>query len=123
MKNFSNNFEENFNESILNKKTSKYIAIFIAIITLLLFINLAKNAYKFNTFPSQISEISLYRSELTPYRLKPSDPGGEIYNNQDKLVYNQLIEKNKKKKAQKRKIATKPKKAKRKNPFEFISSE
>ena len=94
MRNFSIDLDDDeINKSFLNKKFWKILSYVAATLILLAFIYTAKNAYKYNTFPTDINEIPLYKTELTPYRLKPVDPGGEIFENQDKLVYNNLIEK------------------------------
>lgn len=53
---------------------------------------IAYKAYKYSTHPSSIEEVPLVRKDLTPLREVPSDPGGEQFSNQDKLIYNNLID-------------------------------
>lgn len=124
MKNFSINLEDSdLDNSFLNRKLWVFISYVSVVILIVIFFAIAKSAYKYNTFPTSIDEIPLYKDELTPYRSKPSDPGGEIYENQDKLVYQNLVEKQKAKPKPAKKVEKPKKKKNINNPFEMLNND
>ena len=135
MNKFSIDLHENdIENSFLNRKLWKFISYIALIAIITIFFALAQNAYKYNTFPTNIDDIPLYKAEMTPYRSKPLDPGGEVFENQDMLVYNNLIEKKSTQPntKQKTKVFKKPAKKVSKpqektknanNPFEFLNQD
>lgn len=88
------NFEEEKSDELpTGKKYFKYFA-YAASLTLALgvFSYLAFTSYKYSSKPQSALDIPLVRKDLTPIRTIPEDPGGEKFSNQDKLIYNNLLD-------------------------------
>ncbi|MDF3048270.1 MAG: hypothetical protein K0R73_1388 [Candidatus Midichloriaceae bacterium] len=83
--------------NIENKSSSKFKNIFGLIMLaacLLTLTVLAYNAFKYAKHPTTIEEIPLISADHTAIKIIPSDPGGQQVLNQDKLVYNNLLDPN-----------------------------
>jgi hypothetical protein len=82
---------------IQNKSSSKFKSIFgfimLAACSITLAV-LAYNAFKYAKHPTTIDEIPLIKADHTAVKTIPSDPGGQQVLNQDKLVYNNLLDPN-----------------------------
>jgi len=75
-----------------SKRTKRNILYAVClIVSLAVFAILAFNSYKYSAKPQSIEDVPLIRKDLTPIRIQPEDPGGEKFQNQDKLIYNDLI--------------------------------
>ncbi len=88
------NFEEEQSEELpAGKKYFKYFA-YAASLTIALgvFSYLAFTSYKYSSKPQSALDIPLVRKDLTPIRTIPEDPGGEKFSNQDKLIYNNILD-------------------------------
>ncbi len=89
------NFEEETKETEA-KPIKKYSKFFLYSISLVIafsaFSYLAYTSYKYSAKPESIEDIPLVKKEITPIRAVPADPGGEKFSNQDKLIYNNLLD-------------------------------
>lgn len=68
-------------------KFKKMVLSTILLISVLLFSWIAYSSYKYSNKPNNIEEIKLVRRDIAPVRILPAEPGGEVLNNQDKLIY------------------------------------
>ncbi len=85
--------EEQKEESNGGKKYFKYFAYAASLtVAVTVFSYLAFTAYKYSAKPESIQDIPLVKKDITPIRTIPSDPGGEKFSNQDKLIYNNLLD-------------------------------
>lgn len=85
--------EENNSEKPKINNTLKYI-IYITFIfgVVCVFSYIAYNSYKYSKHPEDIESIPLVKKDITPIRTTPIEPGGEQFENQDKLIYDNIID-------------------------------
>lgn len=76
--------EENYGIFI---KLKRVVLAGILVISILSFSWIAYSSYKYSGRPDNIEEVKLVRKDIAPVRVAPSEPGGEVLNNQDKLIY------------------------------------
>jgi len=74
------------NDGILIKLKRVVLAGILAI-SILSFSWIAYSSYKYSGKPNNIEEVKLVRKDIAPVRVAPVEPGGEVLNNQDKLIY------------------------------------
>ena len=88
------NFEEENSEELpTGKKFFKYFAYASSLtVALCVFSYLAYTSYKYSAKPESVYDIPLVKKDITPIRTIPDDPGGEKFSNQDKLIYNNLMD-------------------------------
>lgn len=85
--------EENNSEKPKINNTLKYI-IYVLFISgvVSVFSYIAYNSYKYSKHPENIESIPLVKKDITPIRTTPIEPGGEQFENQDKLIYENIID-------------------------------
>lgn len=80
------NFED---EEDTEKVNSRSISIIISIIFLIIFIIGILYYYKSD---KKGGELPIIKADLTPFKIKPEDPGGMIVPNMDKTIYNNFTD-------------------------------
>jgi hypothetical protein len=89
------NFEEEQQqeENKPSKTYFKYAAYAVSLVLATgVFSYLAYTSYKYSAKPDSIESIPLVKRDITPIRTIPTDPGGEKFSNQDKLIYNNMLD-------------------------------
>ena len=92
--------EESESKPRLNSLAKYIIYVVIIFAAVGCFSFVAYNSYKYSKKPSDIESIPLVRKDITPIRTTPIEPGGEQFENQDKLIYDNIVDSNQQNTAQ-----------------------
>ena len=75
---------------ILFKKLYKICLLFSLVFSLVIFISVALNAYKYSRNPANLESIKLVKKEIAPLRITPPESERETMLNQDKFIYKNM---------------------------------
>lgn len=76
------------------KRLVKIAAVILGVLSVSIFGTIAYKSMKYSKLPESVESVPLIKAELSPVKVVPKDPGGELISNQDKLIYSTLENKN-----------------------------
>lgn len=81
------------NHDFDEEKKSKWkrnVLIIVVLVLSMITAYLVYRSYMYSTYPKSLEDIKLLESSIGPVKIAPVDAGGEIFDNQDKLIYSNI---------------------------------